>query len=99
MLAPKNYLVFNRATGYIPKLKCKGVSFKGSYCKEHEDKRGIVKCEHCDAGYCKYEDETPLYQDPTRLFEEMEQNLKCKVVCDQLSAKTFTNHHNALIGI
>ena len=33
LLAPKNYAVLNRAQGYIPKLKCKGVSFKGSYCK------------------------------------------------------------------
>ncbi len=61
LLAPKNYLVFNRSNGYMPKLKCKGVSFKGSYCKKHEKDRGIVVCEHCDAGYCKYEDGTPLY--------------------------------------
>jgi hypothetical protein len=61
LLAPKNYLVFNRSNGYMPKLKCKGVSFKGSYCKEHEKSRGLVKCVHCDTGYCKYEDGTPLY--------------------------------------
>jgi hypothetical protein len=42
LLAPKNYMVCNKATGYFPKLKCKGVSFKGSYCKEHEKTRGIV---------------------------------------------------------
>ena len=82
LLAPKNYLVFNRSNGYMPKLKCKGVSFKGSYCKEHEKTKGIVKCEHCDAGYCKYEDGTPLYQEPTRLFEQMVKNLKCRVTCD-----------------
>ena len=44
LLAPKNYLVFNRSNGYMPKLKCKGVSFKGSYCKEHEKSKGIVVC-------------------------------------------------------
>ena len=38
LLAAKNYMALNRATGYIPKIKCKGVSFKGSYCKEHTDK-------------------------------------------------------------
>jgi len=56
-------------------------------------------CQHCDAGYCKYEDGTPLYQEPVRLFEEMVENMKCKVMCDQLTAKTFTNHHNAVVGI
>jgi hypothetical protein len=28
----------------MPKLKCKGVSFKGKYCKEHEKTKGIVEC-------------------------------------------------------
>ena len=37
LLAPKNYMVLNRATGYIPKIKCKGVSFKGKYCWDCEN--------------------------------------------------------------
>lgn len=82
LLAPKNYMVFNASTGYAPKLKCKGVSFKGSYCKQHSENKGIVKCESCDAGYCRYIDGTPLYQDTTRLFKEMTENKSCKVVCD-----------------
>lgn len=61
LLAAKNYMVLNRSTGYMPKLKCKGVSFKGNYCEEHAKNRGIVKCDKCDAGYCKYTDNTPLY--------------------------------------
>lgn len=64
-------MVCNKKETYFPKLKCKGVSFKGSYCKEHKKTAGVVVCEHCDAGYCRYVDGTPLYQDPTRLFNEM----------------------------
>lgn len=33
LLAPKNYMVCNKQTNYYPKVKCKGVSFKGSYCE------------------------------------------------------------------
>jgi hypothetical protein len=39
LLAPKNYMVCNKKENYYPKLKCKGVSFKGKYCQEHTTKQ------------------------------------------------------------
>ena len=33
LLQPKNYLVMNRNTNNLVKVKCKGISFKGNYCK------------------------------------------------------------------
>lgn len=81
LIAPKNYLVCNKSLNIFPKIKCKGVSFKGDYCKEHEKKEGIVKCEKCDEGFCRYEDGVPLYQDKPRLFTQLVAKGECKVIC------------------
>jgi hypothetical protein len=48
LVAPKNYLVCNRKLNYYPKLKCKGVSFGGEYCKTHNVEKGVVVCDECD---------------------------------------------------
>ena len=62
LVAPKNYLVCNRKLNYYPKLKCKGVTFGGSYCDDHKITKGIVKCDKCSEGFCNYtSDMVPLY--------------------------------------
>lgn len=40
LIAPKNYLVGDRWIGGCPKLKCKGVSFKGDTCRYSEENMG-----------------------------------------------------------